>query len=158
VPLAYAGKRALFRCDPLAQVAVLVTRDRRELALEPFIVKPLPPVDPGDVKRGSGRLQRLLDDWRGTPRANAEPAFGIPEVFQALAQTLGRPVPASEREASDVQTFWRTHGPIERVAFVRACTRARSVLGEGRPLATLLADITRQIADDNDASPQEVLA
>jgi len=159
VPLPYAGKRALFRCDPLAQVAVLITRDRRELALEPFLVKPLPPVDPGDVKRGSGRLQRLLDDWRGTPRANAEPAFGIPEVFQALAESLGRQVPASEQEASYVQTFWWTHGPLERTAFLRACTRAKVALGEGRPLATLLADIARQIANDNDdESPQEVLA
>lgn len=158
VPLAHAGKRALFRYDPLRTVAALITSDRREIQLEPFVIKPLPALEPGDMKRGNGRLQKLLDDWRGTKRANAEPAFGIPEVFQALAEALGRQVPATEREANDVQGFWQTYGPIQRQPFLDACARAKAALGDGRPLATLLADIARQIAADGGESPQEVLA
>jgi putative transposase len=149
VPLAYAGKRVLFRYDPLREVAVLVTSDRREIAIEPFVVKPLPAVDSQTHhKRGNGRLQKLVDDWRGSPRANAEPAFGIPEVFFALAALLGRSVPASDRDAQDVQLFWKTYGPLRRLPFVRACERTKAALGEGRPLATYLVDIGRQIADD----------
>jgi transposase InsO family protein len=149
VPVAYAGKRAAFRYDPLRPVAVLLTTDRREIALAPFLVKPLPAVDPKRLERGSGRLQKLVDDWRGTPRVNAEPAFGIPEVFAALAELLGRSVPTSEREAQEVQSFWKTYGPIRRQPFRHACARTKAALGEGRPLATYLVDIGRQIADDS---------
>ena len=148
VPLAHAGKRASFRYDPVRAIAVLVTSDRREITLEPFRVKALPATDSQSEPRGNGRLQKLVDEWRGTPRANAEPAFGIPEVFVALAPLLGRQVPGSEREAQDVQQFWKMHGPLQRQPLMRACELAKAALGEGRPLATYLADIGRQIADD----------
>ena len=149
VPIAYAGKRALFRYDPLRTAAELVTSDRREILLEPFVVKALPAAEPQALKRGNGRLQKLVDVWRGTPRANAEPAFGIPEVFVALGTLLGRAVPASDREAQDVQVFWKTYGPLRRQPFERACARSKAALGQGRPLATYLVDIGRQIAEDN---------
>ena len=102
----------------------------------------------------------LLDNWRGTERRNAEPAFGIPEVFKALGEVLARPLPASERDARDVQDFWREHGPFSRTAFLRACQRAAASVGEHRPLAVLLTDIARQIHDDLDgaAGGPEVLA
>lgn len=158
VPIAFAGRKALFRYDPIRVAAVVVTADRREIALEPFVIKPLPDASPRP--RGNGRLQRLLDTWRGTARSNAEPAFGIPEVFKALGEALGRPLPASERDARDVQDFWREHGPFSRAAFLRACERATSSLGQQRPLAVLLADIARQIHDDIDdgSAATEVLA
>jgi hypothetical protein len=145
-----------FRYDPLRSAAVVIARDGREIELEPFTIKPLPPVHPRP--RGNGRLQRLLDTWRGTERANAQPAFGIPEVFVALADVLGRPLPASERDARDVQDFWRQHGPMASDAFLGACQRAAQTLGEGRPLAVLLADIARQIQDDGGAAAPAVLA
>ena len=136
----------------------MVTADQREITLEPFTIKPLP--DATIRPRGNGRLQRLLDTWRGTARSNAEPAFGIPEVFKALGEALARPLPATERDARDVQDFWRQHGPLSRAAFLRACHRATASLGERRPLAVLLADIARQIHDDFDKGPAttEVLA
>jgi hypothetical protein len=148
VPIAFAGKRVLFRYDPIRPAAVVITADRREIGIEPFVIKPLP--DPTPRPRGNGRLQRLLDTWRGTERSNAEPAFGIPEVFLALGEVLARQLPATERDARDVQDFWRQHGPLSRTAFLRACQRAAASLGEQRPLAVLLADIARQIHDDRD--------
>jgi transposase InsO family protein len=148
VPIALAGKRELFRYDPLRPAAVVITADRREIVLEPFATKPLPEVTP--QSRGNGRLQRLLDTWRGTERSNAEPAFGIPEVFKALGEVLARPLPASERDAREVQDFWRQHGPLSRTAFLRACQRAAASLGEHRPLGVMLADIARQIHGDHD--------
>ncbi len=146
VPDAFAGKRAQFRYDPLRPAAVLLTADRREIQLEPFVTLPLPEAYPRH--RGNGRLQRLLDTWRGTTRPNADPAFGIPEVFKALGQVLARPLPETEADAREVQDFWRQYGPLTRAAFLRACQRAAASLGEQRPLAVLLADIGRQIQDD----------
>jgi transposase InsO family protein len=158
VPLASAGKRGLFRYDPLRAAAVVITGDRREIELESFATKRLPEIR--SPSRGNGRLQRLLDTWRGQPRSNAEPAFGIPEVFQALGEALARPLPATERDAREVQDFWRRYGPFSRTAFLRACRRAVAALGEHRPLDVLLADIARQIHDDPDdgAAAAEVLA
>lgn len=158
VPITFAGRKAHFRYDTLRPAAVVITTDHREVALEPFVIKPLPDATP--MSRGNGRLQRLLDTWRGTERSNAEPAFGIPEVFKALGEVLARPLPASEIDARDVQDFWRQHGPFSRAAFLRACQRAAQSLGEQRPLAVVLADIARQIHDDHGgaAAATEVLA
>ena len=81
-------------------------------------------------------------------------------MFAALADVLGRQVPQSERDAREVQDFWRTYGPLQREPFLRACQRAKDSLGDQRPLAVLLADIGRQIrGDDHDnCSAQPVLA
>jgi putative transposase len=146
VPITSAGKRELFRYDPLRVAAFLVAADRHEIQIEPFATKPLP--EPKLPAHGNGRLQRLLDTWRGTERSNAEPAFGIPEVFKALGEALGRPLPASELDACEVQDFWRQHGPVARSAFLTACKRAVASLGGHRPLEVLLTDIARQIHDD----------
>jgi hypothetical protein len=158
VPLASAGKRELFRYDPLRVAACVITADRREIELAPFATKPLP--ETRSQSRGNGRLQRLLDSWRGQQRSNAEPAFGIPEVFKALGDALARPLPASEHDAREVQDFWRQHGPFAKDAFLTACRRAVANLGTHRPLDVLLTDIARQIHDDrNDgAAAPAVLA
>lgn len=146
VPIASAGKRELFRYDPLSASACLVTADRREIPIDPFVTKQLP--EPKMPARGNGRLQRLLDDYRGTARHNAEPSFGIPEVFKALGEAIGRAMPASEYDAREVQGFWHQHGPIARNAFLTACRRSVANLGNHRPLDVLLTDIARQIHDD----------
>ena len=65
----------------------------------------------------------------------------------------------STREANDIQDFWRTHGPLQQAAFLRACERTKTALGDRRPLAVLLADIARQIHGDQEgAASAEVLA
>jgi len=144
VPLAFAGKQARFRYDPVRQVAVLVLADGRELGLEPFMVLPLP--TPA-VAHGQGQLQKLLDSWRGTERPNAQPAFGLPEVLVTLGELLGRTVPIDASEAHQVLAFWKQHGPLARAPWLSACERTRKALGQGHALSTYLADLARQVAE-----------
>ena len=150
VPSALAGLRASFLYHPvhLARAFVLA-RDGREVALEPFTTKPLSAVKPQDTRHATGQLQKLLDRWHGRERPNAQPGFGLPEVFRELGRLLGRLVPDSQREARSVLTFYRLHGPLPREAFLAACERTQRALGPGRPLAAYLEHLARQIAAHN---------
>ena len=156
VPAAYAGRRSRFRYHPVHSArAVLLTPEGRELELEPFTTKPLSAVKPQTPKRGTGQLQKLLDRWDGRERPNAEPGFGLPEVFAELGKLAARTLPQSEREARTVLAFYRTHGPLARTAFTAACARTQAALGEGRALSAYLADLTRQIRAANDQPATE---
>jgi len=147
VPVDHAGQRSRFRYDVVhAGRAVLVTSDGREIELQPFERKPLPDLGSKDAeKRGTGQLQKLLDQWRGRERPNAQPGFGLPEVFVELGKLVGHLLPQSEHEALLVRSFYRAHGPLPRQGFLVACERTRAALGEGRPLQAYLDDLVRQI-------------
>jgi putative transposase len=157
VPTPFAGQRSRFAYHPvLAALAVLITPDGREIALPPFTKQPLRAVAPQTPKRGTGQLQKLLDRWHGHERPNAQPGFGLPELFAELGTLLGRAVPESEREARTVLGFYRTHGPLPREPFLAACARTAQSLGTGRALAAYLADLQRQIgAQDVHPDPQQ---
>ena len=160
VPAPFAGQRNRFAYHPVhPTLAVLITRDGREIELSPFTKQPLSAVAPQTPKRGTGQLQKLLDLWHGHERPNAQPGFGLPEVFAALAALLGRLVPESEREAHAVLGFYRKHGPLPREPFLAACARTAKSLGKGRPLSAYLQDLERQIATHSDQpvppDPQE---
>jgi hypothetical protein len=146
VPVAFAGKQARFRCDPLQPVALLVTKDGRELELQPFTPLPLPKTRRSDPQHGAGQLQKLVDHWRKTERPNAEPGFGLPEVLVTLQDLIGRIVPDGEREALAIAAFYRQHGPLARAPWLRACQRTQQALGKGRSLHVYLEDLARQIA------------
>jgi transposase InsO family protein len=151
VPRPYAGQRLDFRYDPVSSDrAVLLTRDGREIDLEAFRVKPLPPAHPpkNEEKCGTGQLQKLLDVWQGKERPLAQPGFGLPEVFAHLGSLLGRTVPEHEREAREILAFYHRHGPLPREPFERACRRTKEALGPGRPLTAYLEDLARQIEAD----------
>ena len=146
---AHAGQRSRFRHHPVhGGQAVLVTREGREIELRPFTRKPLSAVTTRVDKRGTGQLQKLVDLWQGKKRPNAQPGFGLPEVFAALGRILGRDVPGSEREARDVLAFYRKYGPLPAKAFEVACARSSESLGSGRALTSYLADLERQIRAD----------
>jgi hypothetical protein len=151
VPAPFAGQRNRCAYHPLhPALAVLITRDGREIALPPFTKLPLSAVAPQTPKCGTGQLQKLLDLWHGHERPNAQPGFGLPEVFGALAVLLGRLVPESDREARTVLGFYRKHGPLPREPFLAACARTSKSLGKGRPLSAYLADLERQISAHGD--------
>ncbi len=146
VPSPFAGQRHQFGYHPVyAEQALLLTQDQREIELSPFTKQPLSAVPLQTPKQGTGQLQKLLDRWHGHTRPNAQPGFGLPEVFGELAALLGRLVPESEREARTVLGFYRKHGPLPREAFIAACARTAKSLGEGRPLSAYLEDLQRQI-------------
>ena len=154
--IAYAGQRNRFLYHPVhSGQAVLITQDGREIELHPFTRKPLSAVKTTRVeKRGTGQLQKLVDRWQGKERPNAQPGFGLPEVFTALGKLLGRCVPGSEREARDVLAFYRKYGPLPREAFEAACARSNKGLGAGRALTTYLQDLERQVgAGDGESTP-----
>ncbi len=154
---AQAGKRQRFAYHPVHARAVLLTHDGREYPLEPFTTQPLANVPPQSPPRGTGQLQKLLDRWAGRERPNAEPGFGLPEVFCELGKLTGHTVPQSEREAHAVLAFYRRHGPLARAAFCVACARTQAALGEGRALAAYLDDLARQIqaAEDLPTDPSQ---
>ncbi len=143
----FAGQRNRFAYHPVhAEHALLLSGDGREIQLAPFTKRPLSAVPVQAPKRGTGQLQKLLDLWHGNERPNAQPGFGLPEVFCQLASLLGRLVPESEHEARTVLSFYRKYGPLPREAFIGACARTRKSLGQGRALSAYLQDLERQIS------------
>jgi transposase InsO family protein len=158
VPGAFAGLTARFLFDPVRPgKAFLLTQGGQEIELSIASIKPLPAPRVAQLRQhGQGPLQVLLDLWRGTPRKNAEPGFGLPEVFSELGTLLNRATPESETEAIAVLAFWRRLGPLARDPFKRACAQAQKALGQGRPLRVYLDDIERQITKSrNDSKTKE---
>ncbi|MFQ5601159.1 MAG: DDE-type integrase/transposase/recombinase [Candidatus Krumholzibacteriia bacterium] len=146
VPARYAGKRASFRYDPVDRTRAVVVLDREhELALEPFVIKRAFASEPAEPPRGVGQLQKLLDTWRGYPRPNAQPGFGLPEVFTEIGRLLGHLVPQDEREARTIRDFYREFGPLHATHFRSALDATRSALGQGRALHVYLEHLARLI-------------
>jgi hypothetical protein len=135
--------------------AVLIATDGREIELQPFAKKTVAELRQREEKRGTGQLQKLVDLWRGSERPNAQPGFGLPEVFGELSRLVDRELPQSEQEALLVLAFYRRHGPLPREAFTVAVTRTARALGSGRPITAYLDDIERQIVAAGEAPPKE---
>lgn len=130
----------------------LATRERcrvdssHERPLEVFAKKPLPPaVIETTSKCGVGQFQKLLDVWQGKKRPIAQPGFGLPEVYDAIGRLIGRNLPATEREATQILDFYKRYGPHAREGFENACEKSSRALGPSRPISAYLADLERQI-------------
>lgn len=148
VPDALRGKRLLFLLDPTGDAPPLVvepgTERRHPLRRAEVRPKDLEPSEP--VERwGAGPLQTIYDDWAGKRRPQAEPGFGLPELYDLLAATVGRVVPRSEREAALVQRFYRAHGPLPRLATEAAFVAISADLGPRRALKSYLDALAARI-------------
>jgi transposase InsO family protein len=154
VTLRYAGKSCVFRYDPVegSERAELTRDGAPPLALEPYQRKrvALPPTN----ERGVGQLQKLLDQHRGATRPNAQPGFGLPEVFRELERLLDHRVPADEQEAEAIRRFYAELGPLPAVPFRRAVDLTLKALGSDRPLASYLDHLARQIRRDQQQQQQ----
>ena len=105
-------------------------------------VLPPPPAAPEPV----GALTPLLERYRGRTLPQARGGFGLPEIYDAFAQALGRSVPHTEAEAALVLDWLRQRGPFQPQAFCAALDKVRAALGAGRPLTQLLQALDRIIA------------
>jgi transposase InsO family protein len=151
VPRPYAGQKVTVKLDPADPAhPVLVTRQGIELPLIPAFEPEPAPAEPL-LRQGPGALQRVLDVHRGRHLPQADPGFGLPEVFDALARRLGRRVPLTADEGLDVQAFCEAHGPFAQEAFSRALERTGKDLGPGRPLRTILRHLARLIPHTTNA-------
>lgn len=155
VPARYAGRRCDFRYDPVDKHDALLVIDEHQLQLEPFTPKrPFVDEKRGE-KRGTGQLQKLLDIFQGQTRPNAQPGFGLPEVFRELGNLIGRPVPIDQREATTIESFFRQKGPFAAKAFQKAVTETRNALGPSRPLGTYLQYLDRLIREQKPKTDTE---
>ena len=146
VPSHYAGRRCNFRYDPVDKhEAVLLIDDEHQIPLEPFNKKRPFDYERANEKRGTGQLQKLLDIWQGHSRPNAQPGFGLPEVFREFSRLLQRSVPIDQREATAIEVFYRKTGPLPAEPFRQAIDRTRDVLGPNRALKAYLQYLDRLI-------------
>jgi hypothetical protein len=144
--------------DPDPQVAPLVLEpgtDRRlplvRAAVAPEHASPKSEAPP--ERWGEGLLQKLHDQWHGKVRPVAEPGFGLPEIFDLLAQAAGRPVPESDAEAASVLEAYREIGPLARRPTEAAFRAIARQLGSGRPLKTYLDALARRVVSEAPKKP-----
>jgi len=158
VPARYAGRRCTFRYDPVDKHdALLLVDDEHQIPLEPFKKKrPFQDKKTGP-KRGTGQLQKMLDIYQGHTRPNAQPGFGLPEIFRALSGLLKRSVPIDQREATAIEAFFRKNGPFPADAFKEAVIKAGKALGPGRPLRSYLQYLDRLIQEQKPETDKEQL-
>jgi hypothetical protein len=142
------GRRVRIGIDPEAPHAPF-------LVLGPGVYEPLAPAfppatppalpPPAAAPDPIGPLTPLLEQYRGRTLPQARGGFGLPEIYEALAQALGRPVPATEAEATWVLDWLAARGPFQPHAFAAALAKVREALGPGRPLAQILRALDRRI-------------
>ncbi len=70
-------------------------------------------------------------------------------MFAAIKGLVGRPVPASDKEARLVLDFWNQFGPIPREAFLKACECTQQLLGSDRAITAYLDHLERQVVQSN---------
>ena len=144
VPARYAGHRCDFFYDPVdPHDALLVIDDEHRIALAPFTKKRPFQDEKSEPKRGTGQLQKILDIYQGRCRPNAQPGFGLPEIFRELGGLLGRPVPSDQREATAIEAFFRKNGPFPADAFRAALAKTGNALGPNRALKAYLQYLER---------------
>lgn len=151
VPERFWGKKRQVRIarDPQSPATPCVV-------VSPGVYEPLAPAFPQTEQRperadGSptaepvGPLTPLLERYRGRELPQARGGFGLPEIYEELSRTLGRPVPATESEAVAVSEWLAERGPFEPKAFALALAKTLDRLGPGRPLSEVIKALARRI-------------
>jgi transposase InsO family protein len=151
VPERFWGKKRQVRIalDPESPATPYVV-------VSPGVYEPLAPAFPQTEKRTEttdgprddepvGPLTPLLERYRGRQLPQASGGFGLPEIYEELSRTLGRPVPSTETEAVSVSEWLAQRGPFEPKAFRLALAKTLATLGPGRPLAQVLKALERRI-------------
>lgn len=153
VPDELRGQRLLFLVDPPAEVPPLVVHPQsgHKLGLRRAAVKPQDIADSGAAlfhnqqRWAPGPLQAIYDSFSGKSRPLCEPGFGLPELYQLLAQLSGRYVPTSDVEAALIQDIYRRIGPFTKAATEQAIQSIANELGPARPIKTYLDALVRRV-------------
>jgi transposase InsO family protein len=144
-----AGRRITVAYDPVTPERAFVQDARgRRRPLVPLFDLTAP--DPKRPERAPGRLQQLLDEYRGRRLPQAEGGQGLPELFTLLGGVVGRDVPRDEAEADEIQDFYRRVGPLPRAPLVAELGRITAKLGPKRPLAAYMAALERALERSKD--------
>lgn len=153
------GQRLTFLVDPAGETEPLAVHPHSalHLSLRRAKIKPQDLPEPATAaiveRRGAGPLQTLYDDWCGKRRPQAEPGFGLPELYALLARLCRRHVPGSDAEAALVQQAYHRHGPWAKEATETALRAVEAEFGPARPLRTYLDALVRRVVPPSDRKP-----
>jgi putative transposase len=156
VPDELRGQKLVFLSDPPHEVPPLVEHPTsgEPLSLRRAAIKPsdLDAVEaaPEPARWGAGNLQALYDNWQGRRRPQAEPGFGLPEIYALLGRACGRHVPQSDAEAALIQHIYRDIGPLARNATEAAMAAIVERLGTKRPVKTYLDALAERARGDSE--------
>ncbi len=103
--------------------------------------KPKPPEDHQDEPVGS--LTPLLERYRGRKLPQAQPGFGLPEIYQAFSEAMGRQVPFTEHEAVLILDWLKHSGPFDPASFRSTLALVLKRLRSGRPLAQIVSALEK---------------
>ena len=148
VPDELRGKRLTFLIDPPGEIQPLVLDPitGKTKTVRPAQIKPDDNLEKVPVpSRGEGPLQTIYDHWQGKKRPQAEPGFGLPEIYKLLEFASGRPVPQTDAEAALIGLIYRAIGPLGRAQTEAAIRQIASVLGTGRPIKTYLDALEHRV-------------
>ena len=139
VPKEYLAAKVTVAIDPEDPHTAFVKHTNSTLTPMPLAITPTKTTDNSKRVEPVGPLTPLLDAYRGRSLPQASAGFGLPEIYEALACALNRPVPFTEQEAAAVSDWLGRCGPFAPDAFQTALDTVIHRLGKGRPLAQILA-------------------
>jgi transposase InsO family protein len=145
VPKEYLAPKVRVAIDPEDPQTAFIKHKNSTLTPLPLAITltktpdPLPRVEP------VGPLTPLLDAYRGRSLPQASAGFGLPEIYEALARVLSRPVPFTDQEAAAVSDWLGQWGPFDPDAFHNALDTVIHRFGKGRPLSQILTAMTALI-------------
>jgi len=142
VPKEYLAPRVRVAIDPEDPQTAFIKHTNSTLTpLKPAITPTKTP-EPLIRTEPVGSLTPLLDAYRGRSLPQARAGFGLPEIYEALARVLSRPVPFTEQEAAAVSDWLGQWGPFDPDAFNTALDTVIHRFGQGRPLSQILTAMT----------------
>ena len=142
VPKEYLAPKLRVAIDPEDPKTAFIKHTNSTLTPLPLAITPTKTPDPLPRTEPVGSLTPLLDAYRGRSLPQASAGFGLPEIYEALARVLSRPVPFTEQEAAALSDWLGQWGPFDPHAFNSALDTIIYRLGQGRPLSQILTAMT----------------
>ena len=139
VPKQYLAPKVRVAIDPEDPQTAFIKHENNTLTPLPLAITLTKTVDNSPRLEPVGPLTPLLDAYRGRCLPQASAGFGLPEIYEALAGVLNRPVPFTEQEAAAVSDWLGRYGPFAPDAFQAALDTVIARHGRGRPLSQILA-------------------